>query len=132
MKKCSKCKKTKPLSAFYVRRDRGNSVRSACKSCDKTENKEFYETYSRDRHLKKTYGITLEQYDAMLESQDGECAICGTCEPGGRGRFHVDHCHSSEEVRGLLCAACNLALGNFKDNIETLLSAVNYLRSHNG
>jgi hypothetical protein len=77
--------------------------------------------------LKSTYGLTIEQYDFILESQGNCCAICKTDTPNGKGRFHVDHDHATNEVRGLLCHHCNLALGNFKDNVSTLLSAIEYL-----
>lgn len=63
----------------------------------------------------------------MLIQQDYSCKICQTKDHGGRGRFHVDHCHEEGHVRGLLCAMCNLMLGKAKDNILILLSAVSYL-----
>jgi hypothetical protein len=66
----------------------------------------------------------------MKEDQGHKCAICSTTEPGGRGDFHVDHDHETGEVRSLLCCKCNLGLGYFNDNIETLLDAVEYLRSY--
>lgn len=81
-----------------------------------------------ERQLKKNYGITLEDYYNMLEKQQGECAICGTKEPDGRGRLHVDHCHTTEKVRGLLCFTCNIMLGKAKDSIKILKSAIEYLR----
>ena len=77
--------------------------------------------------LKSTYGLTIEQYDLILESQNNCCAICKTDTPSGRGRFHVDHNHKTGEIRGLLCHHCNLALGNFKDDVPTLLNAIDYL-----
>jgi len=76
------------------------------------------------------YGITVEDYAAMSDRQGGQCAVCSTTEPGGRGRFHVDHCHESGTVRGLLCTRCNTGLGQFGDDVETLQNAINYLRLH--
>lgn len=74
------------------------------------ENREVY----RERNLRR-YGITSDQFEALLAAQDGRCAICGTTEPGGQGAFHVDHDHDHcqgcpECVRGLLCASCNCSL----------------------
>lgn len=65
---------------------------------------------ARDQQYRKFYGITLEQYDAMFAKQAGRCAICGTDKPG-RQRLHVDHCHATKKVRGLLCFVCNTRLG---------------------
>lgn len=77
----------------------------------------------RAQRLKK-YGITISQFDAMLQSQGGKCAICGTVPE----KFHVDHCHTGNHVRGLLCESCNLGIGKFYDNPESLESAARYLR----
>ena len=87
----------------------------------------------RSTILKQRYGITEVDYQYMLEKQGGCCAICGTTEPGGKNRvFHVDHCHASKEVRGLLCVSCNHGLGSFKDNIKSLESAIKYLQCAGG
>ncbi|MGN5375855.1 endonuclease VII domain-containing protein [Sphingomonas hankookensis] len=88
----------------------------------------------RDRHsrvrynawLKRRYGITLERYETMLSAQNGCCAICKGGK-NGRGKFHVDHCHSSGAIRGLLCAKCNLLLGHANDDAELLRTAAKYL-----
>lgn len=83
----------------------------------------------KDLHLRDRYGITIEQYEDMLQSQNGLCTICGvamdssqkTCIP------HVDHDHSTGKVRGILCGSCNAGLGNFRDDVKRLLKAVDYL-----
>jgi len=82
---------------------------------------------SRYAYLKRTYGITIEQYDAMLEAQGGKCAICGTqnCRTGKR--LAVDHDHITGEVRGVLCYRCNTALGKFRDDPQILAKAIDYL-----
>ena len=77
--------------------------------------------------LKAHYGITLDEYEALLAKQNGHCAICGAVEPGGMGMFHVDHCHGTGRIRGLLCTTCNAGLGHFKDNPETISKAIGYL-----
>jgi hypothetical protein len=82
----------------------------------------------RRRNYKVAYGITVEEYDEMLVTQGGKCAICSADEPGGPGRWHVDHDHKTSKVRGLLCARCNRALGGFKDDPVILQSAIDYLR----
>jgi hypothetical protein len=82
-------------------------------------------------HIRKTLGVTAEQYEQMYETQSGKCAICGTTDPGGkRTRFSIDHCHDTGAIRGLLCVSCNSGLGYFKDDISRLEGAVAYLKGH--
>lgn len=96
-------------------------------ACSHAHNAERRALVRRRSMLKKKYGITLEQYDAMLAAQGGGCAICRTTDPGVKGVFHVDHCHDTGAVRGLLCSPCNTGLGHFKDDVERLVRAVNYV-----
>ena len=93
------------------------------------ENPEKHKATMRRANLKKAYGITVEQYDAMLASQNGECAICYGGPNGKGNRLHVDHCHESGQIRGLLCGECNFGLGKFGDDIARLRSAADYLES---
>jgi len=72
------------------------------------------------------YGLTPEQYDALLAEQDGKCAICRTDDWPGKGP-HVDHEHETGKVRGLLCGKCNVALGNMDDDPARLRAAADYL-----
>lgn len=81
----------------------------------------------RDLVLRSTYGISLAEYDDMLESQSGSCAICSTTPEENGRRLDVDHCHETGRVRGLLCASCNLGIGKFKDNPSLLAEAIKYL-----
>lgn len=81
----------------------------------------------RRSELKQKYGITTDQFDEMLAAQGGCCAICGTDTPKGSGTFHVDHCHTTGKIRGLLCINCNRGLGNFKDSLFFLQQAINYI-----
>jgi hypothetical protein len=79
-------------------------------------------------HIRKTLGVTAEQYEDMFTSQGGKCAICGSTGPGGkRVRFCIDHCHSTGSIRGLLCVSCNSGLGYFKDDVQRLAAAIEYL-----
>ena len=90
---------------------------------------------NRIGHLKKRYNITPEQYEDILKSQNYCCAICGKHEKDNKkGKeqqpLSVDHCHTKGLNRGLLCNTCNLGLGQFKDNINTLQKAIQYLLNH--
>ena len=80
-------------------------------------------------YLKRRFGITKAQYDGMLLAQKGTCAICGQFEKKNR-RLSVDHCHKTGKVRGLLCLVCNSALGKFRDDIQTLVKAQEYLKRY--
>lgn len=85
---------------------------------------------SRRRALWKNYRLTPEQYDALVEGQGGQCAICGTSDPGSGGAdaaWHIDHDHITGTVRGLLCSVCNTGLGHFKDDPELLRRAADYV-----
>lgn len=82
----------------------------------------------KDIRLKSIYGISLKEYKAMYDSQNGECAICGTYKLSyGKGGLSVDHCHKTGKVRKLLCTPCNAALGKFKDNVQNMEKAIKYL-----
>jgi len=81
----------------------------------------------RSRDLKRTYGITIEERDAMFKAQGSRCGICRRDEATS---WHVDHCHTSLKVRGILCNRCNLGLGYFKDVPRLLRAATSYLFEH--
>jgi hypothetical protein len=83
----------------------------------------------KDNNLRKTYGITLDDYREMLMAQNGRCAICKTDKPGPHPNFHVDHCHQTKKVRGLLCHNCNALLGHAKDKPSVLRCAAEYLEA---
>ena len=79
----------------------------------------------RQQYIRK-YGITYEQMEEMFVSQNGKCGICEK-EFVDRRTMHIDHNHSTNKVRKLLCENCNRGLGGFKDNVEILKKAIDYL-----
>lgn len=87
-----------------------------------------------NRHLKRTYGITYDDYLELFNFQNGKCKICDGVgeESKGERRSHitlaVDHCHKTGKIRGLLCRKCNMGLGHFNDSSELLTSALSYIR----
>jgi hypothetical protein len=88
--------------------------------------------YFVNKHLKNTYGIGLDEYNAVLTAQNHKCAGCGIeATKAPRNKLYVDHCHKTNKIRGLLCQYCNTALGMVKDNPDTLLSLISYLSEHN-
>lgn len=83
--------------------------------------------------LLKEYGVSAEQYNTILETQGGVCAICGAAPHGKRKRLAVDHDHNTGRVRGLICGRCNVAIGMSGDSPETLRAAAAYIeRSYGG
>lgn len=85
----------------------------------------------REYDLQRKYGLSLEQYNILLASQEFSCAICKTKIFKGKGKkLHVDHCHNTGKIRALLCNPCNVGLGAFTDSVSTLLSAADYLQKH--
>lgn len=133
-KSCNKCRTVKPGKEFFRESGSKDGLGTVCKAC-KTEatyawrekNKEHYNKTVRDynktvpaeirygHEIKRRYGCTLEQYNAMLIAQEGKCAICDTMHNPAvkKGRLFVDHCHETGEVRQLLCSACKLYVGLF-------------------
>lgn len=83
---------------------------------------------ARASDLRRFYGMTVDDYMALVVAQDGKCAICDAPPKAGK-ILHVDHDHSTGVVRGLLCGSCNSGLGYFRDDIERLLLAVAYLET---
>jgi hypothetical protein len=90
----------------------------------------------RSHELKKNFGITLEQYNVMLETQEGVCAICKNPETTINHQtkkiqaLSVDHCHTTGKIRGLLCNLCNTGLGKFRENPDFLAQAISYVIKH--
>ena len=136
---CPRCSETKPLSEFS-----GGSA-AYCRPCMAVYARERYRKnterilgYARTTNLRR-YGLTMADFDRMLAEQGGVCAICGATEPGGQGKWHVDHDHSccntrkiscGKCIRGLLCSRCNIGIGNFADDPARIRAAADYLDAH--
>lgn len=130
---CKTCGSNLPWSMFPGNGlTKGRSKNPNCKDCinssfktrwgKDTEFTQKARRASRVSHLKRTYGITIAEYERMFEEQKGRCKICHSGED-----LCVDHCHQTGKIRGLLCRDCNKALGIFKDSPTLLWSAVEYL-----
>ena len=111
---CTRCGQTKPTTAFHRNggKQRRRAMCGSCRSALAPPKNTTPELKLRDK-LQREYGITLEQYLALLAAQDGVCAICRTA-PAEKKRLHVDHCHETGRVRALLCVACNTQLGAYE------------------
>lgn len=103
-------------------------VRFRCMISYKKNNETSRRKGSRARNLRIKYGITTDEYERMYEHQTGRCAICKVEE----SVLYIDHDHSTGVVRGLLCRACNLAIGLLHDNQTLVLAAARYLKLADG
>lgn len=133
-KACKQCSEVKPLDEYHLQNTMRDGRQSICRPCSnkvaaayRRKNPDIGILASRRSKIKAAHGITLEQFDEMLEAQGNCCALCKTTKPSGRGRYHVDHCHKAGKIRGILCHNCNTALGLFKDSTKTLATAIEYL-----
>lgn len=151
-KRCIKCKEVKSLNEFPdlgSRRlakappnSKTQGKRPRCKACNTKaarvyrqrpgyKHKRNPKTYRRNG-LKRTYGISIEEYQALFDKQDGLCAICGKPETailkrsGQVKNLAVDHCHESGKIRALLCSACNQAFGCMKEDPELIRALLAY------
>tara|TARA_R110002073_G_scaffold182180_1_gene340464 strand:- start:65 stop:532 length:468 start_codon:yes stop_codon:yes gene_type:complete len=92
------------------------------------KNKEQRAAYEKEYRLKSKYGMSLKEKNVLLQKQNNKCKIClvefSNITP------NIDHCHTTNKVRGLLCLNCNTGLGHFKDNTKLLTQAINYLQEN--
>ena len=125
---CPSCGEKDPHK-FYLHAKNGRRSNAYCSDCHKTRCRERYQSksmFQKRADRASMYGLTPEAYVGIFESQEGKCAICGLAPTTKRG-LHIDHCHKTNAVRGLLCHSCNIAIGNFKDSKELLIKAIHYL-----
>ena len=103
-------------------------VQCWCKSCQELARLSPRRKRMTTRaYAKQTFGA---DYDFMLLRSAGRCECCGKTFPNRKGEPHIDHCHSSGVVRGLLCIGCNAGIGYFGESPERLRSAIDYLHRH--
>ena len=117
-------------NAQAAARKRANPDKIAAqrKLYDSRKTPEQKKAAGRRNHLKYTFGITVADYDALMQKQNGQCAICGTTDPAPMSCLFVDHDHATDRIRGLLCFHCNSGLGHFRDDPVILEIALDYLR----
>lgn len=128
-KQCTKCLNIKELTQFSKQKSCKDGLTYQCKSCIssymKVRTRKSF-VYNQDYYLQKNYGITLEQFKSIEHAQHGVCKICSGTNTSKA--LHVDHCHLTGVIRGLLCNTCNRGLGLFKDNVELLAKAIEYIK----
>jgi hypothetical protein len=141
-KSCNKCGIVKPISDYYVRKkgSKGqNLYHGQCKKCLNAFNLKKYYGATEEQvlkrkennlrtHLNRKYGLTLENFSAMILKQNNKCKICSF---DMKDDPQVDHNHITSNVRGLLCRSCNMSLGLLKENTETLYKMISYINNDN-
>lgn len=133
MKICTKCKKHLPITQFAKRGDDKKKYRSHCRTCvnianlkryyTKDSTKEVHKTASY-KHRIKSYGLTIEEYENKLSTQNNCCAICKS----SLVKPNIDHCHETGIVRDILCQNCNTSLGHAKDDVNILAAMIEYIK----
>ncbi|GHH18880.1 endonuclease VII domain-containing protein [Streptomyces lanatus] len=113
-KHCLGCDEVKPWSQWHRNASASDGLSTRCKACRANA--------GRERHLKRQYGLTEAERDEMVASQMGLCVICLKAPA-----VHVDHCHKTGRVRGVLCFNCNSAIGKLGDDPDAVRRAAAYL-----
>ncbi|GGV25043.1 recombination endonuclease VII [Streptomyces spectabilis] len=116
-KRCPQCEEVKPHSEWELNSTSSDGHASYCKPCRAERNQHGY--------FKRKYGLTMEDRDEMIAAQKGLCVICLKAPPA-----HVDHCHETGKVRGVLCFNCNSAIGKLGDDPDALRRAISYLEGN--
>jgi hypothetical protein len=132
MKPCTKCGQDKPFIEYYKDSKIKNGHYGECKACIKKRSTQWKlnnPEQVRESQLKNLYGITAQEYNTLIEDQSGRCAICSKDFQSSK-HTHLDHCHLTGKIRGILCSNCNRGIGLLKDSVQILENAVQYLNQH--
>jgi len=132
---CNKCKRTLPIDRFSKQKSAKNGYRKTCKDCHNAYVREVWYVKNADKQKKavaeykarnpakelaRKYKVSEAEIQALLDR--GRCDICGSTES-----LHIDHCHDTGKIRGILCRDCNFGLGFLKDNVTLMGKAIEYL-----
>ena len=121
MKTCSRCRETKELDSFSKRSGRPSGVQSKCKDCEREVRRQYYKPHE---FMRRKFSLTEDQYDNLMKNE--KCQICNV----ELTKKCIDHCHTTNKIRGVLCNNCNTALGLVGDNITTLQKMIGYLSTN--
>lgn len=134
VKTCSECKIEKQRSEFHKNLRTKDGLSGKCKTCQSDAHKRYYRSNADNisirmkfQRIKKKYGLTKEEYYKLLNDQMNMCAICEIFL-NNEVKVDVDHDHKTGKVRGILCTNCNSMLAHAKDDINTLMSGIKYLK----
>jgi nitrate/TMAO reductase-like tetraheme cytochrome c subunit len=120
---CKLCGGTHERSSQQLQR------KSKARECPEVKPHNWSGFDREDAIMRRTYGISMEDFDALVEFQNGNCAVCFKPLEVMNRRANIDHDHETNEVRGILCTGCNTGIGHLGDNIEGLKRALYYLEN---
>lgn len=136
-KVCNKCHQTKAVTEYHKSTANKGGRKPVCKQCASKRKQDWYQgnkdtsdRKARTYAIRRDYGITKETYDILMAQAGTHCKICYNRYTEGNSKFGktLDHCHTTGNIRGVICQACNKALGKVRDNPETLSNLINYLK----
>jgi hypothetical protein len=152
---CTKCKINKEVSLFGVEPRNKSGYASHCKFCKNEDAKKraklpknleknkikssIYRKQNPEKfklgvkmssYKKQGIKITKQEYKKLYDFYNGYCAICGEHNSSQKKDLSLDHCHNTKKIRGFLCDNCNTGIGKFKDNINIMLKAIEYIVKH--
>lgn len=145
---CHQCSRSRELTMFHPAKKVPNGYQTYCKECMAERHRNWrlknpgysakhhsdarkkHPARYRDYDRKKAFGMSPGTYAEIYKQQNGRCAICQCEDPAKLGKrgFHVDHCHTANIIRGLLCHNCNVGIGNLRHDENIMLAAIEYLR----
>lgn len=149
LKTCTKCLYPKDLEQFPIHKNYKGGRTTWCRVCLSVQSKRWHlenkgrsyefsrKSYRKNPDVKRNskfkwrYGITLNEFNEMSKTQNDKCAICSKPkEENLKGRLFIDHSHKTGKIRKLLCNNCNSGIGQFKEDVNLLQYAINYLELH--
>ena len=119
-------------------REKRNAYKKEWRNKNKHKAKEYYEKVykfkedknkTRDNRFKRTYGISLDDYNQMLIDQKGCCLICEKHASELNKSLAIDHCHKTGKIRGLLCSRCNVGIGLLEEDLKIFENCIKYLKN---
>lgn len=143
---CKSCQQIRHMTEFPIQFAATDGRMALCKFCENARQRTWRKAamasrpdfvaarqLSQDKHKAQRYGLTLEAYRELEAKVTGKCEVCHKpprCRKQWRAdsRLHIDHCHKTGKVRGLLCTDCNRAIGLFEDDPAALFRAAEYVR----
>lgn len=145
-KRCTTCEKLQCISQYNKDKRLRSGLQSRCRICMKAQNTEwrqdnqeynqqrvrdYYATHKEQRrayYVARHYNLSIEQWDVLYHAQGGCCALCRVDLNSLPAKsVHVDHCHATNKVRGILCSGCNTSLGKLGDTPESIMRVYYYL-----